>query len=149
MHSWRDSANIMHFRAMQLVIQLSDDMNLACYFPLVIIDQKRRSRQSKSMGMRTEEHSVGQDIAQAVEHSDIKVWILLYGRLILHICSLDSFPFQLVVHNRPIKGWGMCCSVCGKMHIQDPLVLIEKGSLCGDNGIPLEICHNDHMLDVQ
>ena len=51
-------------------------------------------------------------------------------------CSLGYFPFQPVVHNWFIKGRGMYCSVYGKVHIKDPLLLIEKNSLCGDSGFP-------------
>ena len=32
----------------------------------------------------------------------------------------------------------MCCPVCGKVHTQDPLLLIEKNSLCGDSRFPLK-----------
>ena len=84
---------------------------------------------------------MGWDIAQAVEHSAVKVGILLNGRSILHggcMCSLDYFPFQPVVHNRSIRGCGMCCPVCGKVHIKDPLLLIRKSSLCGDSKFPLQ-----------
>ena len=45
-------------------------------------------------------------------------------------CSLGYFPFQPVVHNWFIKGRGMYCSVYGKVHIKDPLLLIKKSSLC-------------------
>ena len=51
-------------------------------------------------------------------------------------CSLGYFPFQPVVHNWFIKGRGMYCSVYGKVHIKDPLLLIEKSSLCGASGFP-------------
>ena len=44
---------------------------------------------------------------------------------------LGYFPFQPVVHNWFIQGRGMYCSVYGKVHIKDPLLLIEKSSLCG------------------
>ena len=94
----------------------------------------------------------GRDIAQAVQHSAVKVWILLHGGLILHggcICSLGYFPFQSVVHNWAFKGCGMRCPVCGKVLIKDPLLLIEKSSLYGDIGFPLEICYNDHIFDIQ
>ena len=47
-----------------------------------------------------------------------------------------NFPFQPVVHNWFIKGRGMYCSVYGKVHIKDPLLLIEKSSLCGGSGFP-------------
>ena len=82
-----------------------------------------------------------EDVAQAVEHSAVKVWILLHGGSILHggcICSLGYFLFQPVVHNWSIKGCGMCCPVCGKVHIKDPLLLIGKSSLCGNSGFHLK-----------
>ena len=53
---------------------------------------------------------------------------LLHGET----CNLDYFPF----HNWPIKGYGMCCPVRGKVHIKDLLLLIGKNSLCGDCGFP-------------
>ena len=53
-----------------------------------------------------------------------------------------DFPFQPVVHNWFIKGRGMYCSVYGKVHIKDPLLLIEKSSLCGGSGFPSKTCVN-------
>ena len=52
------------------------------------------------------------------------------------------FPFQPVVHNWFIKGCGMYCSVYGKVHIKDPLLRIEKSSLCGGSGFPSKKCVN-------
>ena len=57
-------------------------------------------------------------------------------------CSLGYFPFQPVVHNWFIKGRGMYCSVYGKVHIKDHLLLIEKSSLCGGSGFPSKKCVN-------
>ena len=57
-------------------------------------------------------------------------------------CSLGYIPFQPVVHNWFIKGRGMYCSVYGKVHIKDPLLLIEKSSLCGGSGFPSKKCVN-------
>ena len=37
------------------------------------------------------------------------------------------------------KGRGMCYPVCGMMHIKEPLLLIEKSSLCGGSGFPLSL----------
>ena len=54
-------------------------------------------------------------------------------------CRLTSKP---VVHNWFIKGRGMYCSVYGKVHIKDPLLLIEKSSLCGGSGFPSKKCVN-------
>ena len=68
------------------------------------------------------------------------------------ICSLSYFPFQPVpVHNWSIKGCGMFCPVCGKVHIKDPLTLIRRISLCGDIGFPLKkyITVTIYMLEVQ
>ena len=50
-------------------------------------------------------------------------------RLSLHggcICRLGYFPFQPVVHNWSIKGCGMCCHVCGKVHIKDPFCCLSE-----------------------
>ena len=57
-------------------------------------------------------------------------------------CSLGYFPFQPVVHNWFIKGRGMYCSVYGKVPIKDPLLLIEKSSLCVGSGFPSKKCVN-------
>ena len=76
-----------------------------------------------------------------VEHSAVKVWILLHVGLILHgksICSLGYFPFQPVVWKWSIKGCGMCCCVCAKVHIKDPMLFIRKSSLYGESGFPLK-----------
>ena len=35
------------------------------------------------------------------------------------------------------KGCGMCYSVCGMMHIKEPLLLIGKSSRCGGSKFPL------------
>ena len=34
------------------------------------------------------------------------------------------------------------CTVYGKVHIKDPLLLIEKSSLCGGSGFPSKKCVN-------
>ena len=33
----------------------------------------------------------------------------------------------------------MCYPVCGMVHIKDPLLLIDKSSLCGGSGFPLSL----------
>ena len=92
----------------------------------------------------------GRCVAQAVDHLPVTVgivWLSLHGGC---ICSLSYFPFQTVVYSWSIKDCGMCCPVCGKVHSKDPLLFIWKSSPCGDSRFPLkEICHNDHMIDVQ
>ena len=82
------------------------------------------------------------DVAQSIACPPLKRSVV--GSILLSgpSCSLGYFPFQPVVHNWFIKGRGMYCSVYGKVHIKDPLLLIEKSSLCGDSGFPSKKCVN-------
>ena len=88
----------------------------------------------KSLGER--------DVAQSIACPPLKRSVV--GSILLSgpSCSLGYFPFQPVVHNWFIKGRGMYCSVYGKVHIKDPLLLIEKSSLCGGSGFPSKKCVN-------
>ena len=52
---------------------------------------------------------------------------------------LSYFSFQPVPHDWCNKGCGMCYPVCRMMHIKEPLLLIEKSSLCGSSGFPLTL----------
>ena len=47
---------------------------------------------------------------------------------------LSYFSFQPVLHDWCNKGRGMCYPVCGMVHIKEPLLLIDKCSLCGGSG---------------
>ena len=49
------------------------------------------------------------------------------------------FSFQPVLHDWCNKGRGMCYPVCGMVHIKEPLLLIDKSSLCGDSGFPFSL----------
>ena len=62
-----------------------------------------------------------------------------YHPIALTSCICKTKP---VVHNWFIKGRGMYCSVYGKVHIKDPLLLIEKSSICGGSGFPSKKCVN-------
>ena len=44
--------------------------------------------------------------------------------------------FQPVLHDWCNKGRGMCYPVCGMVHIKEPLLLLDKSSLCGGSGFP-------------
>ena len=41
------------------------------------------------------------------------------------------YRFQPVLHDWYNRGHGMCCSVCGMVHIKEPLLLIGKSCPCG------------------
>ena len=59
---------------------------------------------------------------------------------ILHgVDPLSYFSFQPVIHDWCNKGRGMCYPVCGMVHIKEPLLLIDKSSLCGGSGFPLSL----------
>ena len=88
--------------------------------------------------IRAGERDVAQSIVCPPLNRSVVGSILLSGPS----CSLGYFPFQPVVHNWFIKGCGMYCSVYGKVHIKDPLLLIEKSSLCGGSRFPSKKCVN-------
>ena len=37
------------------------------------------------------------------------------------------------------KGRGMCYPVCGMVHIKEPLLLMDKSSLCGGSWFPFSL----------
>ena len=51
-----------------------------------------------------------------------------------------DFSFQPVLHDWCNKIRGMCYPVCGMVHIKEPLLLIDKSSLCGGtSGFPFSL----------
>ena len=94
--------------------------------------------QSNHLTITQKERDVAQSIACPPLKRSVVGSILLSGPS----CSLGYFPFQPVVHNWFIKGRCMYCSVYGKVHIKDPLLLIEKSSLCGGSEFPSKKCVN-------
>ena len=52
---------------------------------------------------------------------------------------LSYFSFQPVLHDWCNKGCGMCYPVCGMVHIKEPLLLIDKRSLCGSSRFPFSL----------
>ena len=52
---------------------------------------------------------------------------------------LSYFSFQPVLHDWCNKGRGMCYPVCGMVHINETLLLIDKSSLCGGSGFPFSL----------
>ena len=55
------------------------------------------------------------------------------------LAALSYFSFQPVLHDWCNKGRGMCYPVCGMVHIKEPLLLIDKSSLCGGSGFPFSL----------
>ena len=66
-----------------------------------------------------------------VERSLMVRWVV--GWILHGMDPLSYFSFQPVLHNWCNKGRGMCYPVCGMVHIKEPLLLIDKSSLCGSS----------------
>ena len=64
-------------------------------------------------------------------------WVV--GSILHGVDPLSYFSFQPVLHDWCNKGRGMCYLVCGMVHIKEPLLLIDKSSLCGDSGFPFSL----------
>ena len=61
---------------------------------------------------------------------------------------LSYFSFQPVLHEWCNIGCGMCYSVCGMVHIKEPLLLIRKSSPCSDDNGFLSCYLNGSLLYV-
>ena len=53
--------------------------------------------------------------------------------------SSSYFSFQPVFHDWRNRGRDMCYPVCWMVHIKEPLLLIDKSSLCGGSGFPFSL----------
>ena len=67
-----------------------------------------------------------------VERSLMVRWVV--GSILHGVDPLSYFSFQPELHDWCNKGRGMCYPVCGMVHIKEPLLLIDKSSLCGGSG---------------
>ena len=72
-----------------------------------------------------------------VERSLIVRWVV--GSILHGVDPLSYFSFQPVLHDWCNKGRGMCYPVCRMVHIKEPLLLIDKSSLCGGSGFPFSL----------
>ena len=72
--------------------------------------------------------------------SDLPIEISYYLVYFIYIVATHYLADKNI--NFGIGGRGMYCSVYGKVHIKDPLLLIEKSSLCGGSGFPSKKCVN-------
>ena len=77
---------------------------------------------------------VGAGRSSEVEHSLMVRWVV--GSILHGVDPLSYFSFQPVLHDWCNKGRGMCYPVYGMVHIKEPLLLIDKSSLCGGSEFP-------------
>ena len=81
--------------------------------------------------------SEGAGRSSEVERSLMVRWVV--GSILHGVDSLSYFTFQPVLHDWFNKGRGMGYPVCGMVHIKEPLLLIDKSSLCGGSGFPFSL----------
>ena len=72
-----------------------------------------------------------------VERSLMVRWVL--GSILHGVDPLNYFSFQPVLHDWCNEGRGMCYPVCRMVHIKEPLLLIDKSSLCGGSRFPFSL----------
>ena len=79
----------------------------------------------------------GAGYSSEVKRSLMVRWVV--GSILHGVDPLSYFSFQPVLHDWCNKGRGMCYSVCGMVHIKEPLLLIDKSSLCSGSGFPFSL----------
>ena len=82
-------------------------------------------------------NTAGVGHSSEVERSLMVRWVV--GSILNGVDPLSYFSFQPVLHNWCNKGCGMCYPVCGMVHIKEPLLLINKSSLCGGSRFPFSL----------
>ena len=82
-------------------------------------------------------YSLGAGRSSEVERSLMVRWVV--GSIFHGVDPLNYFSFLPVLHDWCNKGRGMCYPVCGMVHIKEPLLLIDKSSLCGGSGFPFSL----------
>ena len=87
--------------------------------------------------MRWNHLDFGAGRSSEVERSLMVRWVV--GSILHGVDPLSYFSFQPVLHDWFNKGCGMCYPVCGMVHIKEPLLLIDKSSLCGGSGFPFSL----------
>ena len=80
---------------------------------------------------------VGAGCSSEVERSLMVRWVV--GSILHGVDRLSYFSFHPVLHDWCNKGCGMCYHVCGMVHIKEPLLLIDKSSLCGGSRFPFSL----------
>ena len=89
------------------------------------------------IGVYATMHFQGAGRSSEVEQSLMVRWVI--GSILHGVDPLSYFSFQPVLHDWCNKGRGMCYPVCGMVHIKEPLLLIDKSSLCGSSGFPFSL----------
>ena len=111
---------------------------LSLHMPVTRLDNQVKSVRfnvQASMGRHSNYEGAGR--SSEVERSLMVRWVV--GSILRGVDPLSYFSFQPVLHDWCNKGRGMCYPVCGMVHIKEPLLLIDKSSLCGGSGFPFSL----------
>ena len=84
---------------------------------------------SKTFANSVTPSKAGAGHSSEVERLLMVRWVV--GSILHGVDPLSYFSFQPVLHDWCNKGCGMYYPVCGMVHIKEPLLLIDKSSLCG------------------
>ena len=111
-------------------------------FPSFLLSESVPHDQLKST--RQKWHQSCCVVSELIGHNDIVTSICVDGKLLISarcytLYPLSYFSFQPVLHDWCNKGRGMCYPVCGMVHIKEPLLLIDKSSVCGGSRFPFSL----------
>ena len=105
-----------------------------------VYDIPRTMRKVENLSLvlyKKSSYTLGAGRSSEVERSLMVRWVI--GSILHGVDPLSYFSFQPVLHDWCNKGCGMCYPVCGMVHIKEPLLLIDKSSLCGGSGFPFSL----------
>ena len=85
------------------------------------------------------DYNLKQGVGRSSEVERSLMVLCVVGSILHGVDPLSYFLFQPVLHDWCNKGYGMCYPVCGMVHIKEPLLLIDKSSLCGGSGFPFSL----------
>ena len=78
------------------------------------------------VNVSTNSNKLKADLLISLERSLMVRWVV--GSILHGVDPLSYFSFQPVLHDWCNKGRGMRYPVCGMVHIEEPLLLIDKSS---------------------
>ena len=72
-------------------------------------------------------------------YSEVLFIFISFHSQCMFLITVVRFSLQPVLYDWCNKGRGMCYPVCAMVHIKEPLLLIDKSSLCGGSGFPFSL----------
>ena len=130
-----------HFYYVDSVYVSTGYMDITSQWPIsciyLFLTPNSRSVFRAGMSLNIHLFIPGAGRSSEVERSLMVRWVV--GSILHGVDPLSYFSFQPVLHDWCNKGSGMCYPVCGMVHIKEPLLLIDKSSLCGGSRFPFSL----------